>query len=87
MTDAHVGLGTAALQGSIPGTGRSSGEGNGNPLQYPCQENSMARGAWGVTVLGVPRVRHDLVTKPPPHNSYRFSAAALCWVEKVTFSS
>ena len=32
--------------GSIPGLGRSSGEGNGNPLQYPCLENPMGRGAW-----------------------------------------
>ena len=31
--------------GSIPGLGRSPGEGNGNPLQYSCLENSMARGA------------------------------------------
>ena len=40
--------------GSIPGSGRSSGEGNGNLLQYSCLENSMDRGAcWGH------RVRHD----------------------------
>ena len=32
--------------GSIPGSGRSHGEGNGNPLQYSCLENSMDRGAW-----------------------------------------
>ena len=32
--------------GSVPGLGRSSGEGNGNPLQYPCLENPMDRGAW-----------------------------------------
>ena len=32
--------------GSIPGTGRSSGEGNGNPLQYSCLENTMDGGAW-----------------------------------------
>ena len=32
--------------GSIPGTGRSPGEGNGNPLQYPCLEKSMDRGVW-----------------------------------------
>ena len=32
--------------GSIPGSGRSPGEGNGNPLQYYCLENSMDRGAW-----------------------------------------
>ena len=35
--------------GLIPGLGRSSGEGNGNPLQYYCLENSMDRGAWQVT--------------------------------------
>ena len=34
--------------GSIPGLGRSPGEGNGNPLQYSCLENSMDRGAWQV---------------------------------------
>ena len=32
--------------GSIPGLGRSSGEGNGNPLQYPCLENPMDGGEW-----------------------------------------
>ena len=32
--------------GLIPGTGRSSGEGNGNPLQYSCLENPMDRGMW-----------------------------------------
>ena len=37
----------------IPGSGRSPGEGNGNPLQYSCLENSMDRGAWQTTVLGV----------------------------------
>ena len=39
--------------GSIPGLGRSPGEGNGNPLQYSCLENPMDRGAWWATVLGV----------------------------------
>ena len=34
----------------IPGYGRSPGEGNGNPLQYSCLENSMDRGAWWATV-------------------------------------
>ena len=42
----------------------SPGEGNGNLLQYSCLENSMDRGAWWVTVHGVTRVRHDLMTKP-----------------------
>ena len=39
--------------GSIPGSGRSPGEGNGNPLQYPCLEDPMDRGAWRATVHGV----------------------------------
>ena len=40
--------------GSIPGSGRSPGEGNGNPLQYSCLQNPMDRGAWQATVHGVP---------------------------------
>ena len=39
--------------GSIPGLGRSPGEGNGNPLQYSCLENPMERGSWQATVHGV----------------------------------
>ena len=39
--------------GSIPGSGRSPGEGNGNPLQYSWLENSMDRGTWWATVHGV----------------------------------
>ena len=39
--------------GSIPGLGRSPGEGNGSPLEYSCLENSMDRGAWQDTVHGV----------------------------------
>ena len=42
-------------QGSILGSGKSHGEGNGNPLQYSCQENSMNRGAWWATVHRVAR--------------------------------
>ena len=38
---------------SIPGSGRSPGEGNGNPLQYSCLENPTDRGAWGAIVHGV----------------------------------
>ena len=37
--------------GSIPGLGRSPGEGNGNPLQYSCLENSMERGGWKATTV------------------------------------
>ena len=39
--------------GSIPGSGRSFREGNGNPLQYSCLENTMDGGAWEATVCGV----------------------------------
>ena len=38
---------------SVPGSGRSSGEGHGNPPQYSCLENPMDRGAWRATVHGV----------------------------------
>ena len=46
--------------GSIPGVGRSPGEGNGNPLQYPCLENLMDRGAWWAAVHGVAKSRARL---------------------------
>jgi len=51
--------------GLIPRSGRSPGEGDGNPLQYSCQENPMDRGAQQATVYGVARVEHNLATKPP----------------------
>ena len=57
---------SAGNLGSVPGSGGSPGEGNGNPLQYPCLENPMDRGAWQATDHGVARVRHDLVIKPAP---------------------
>ena len=46
--------------GLIPGSGRSPGEGNGNPLQYSCLENSMNRGAWWATVHRVAKSRTRL---------------------------
>ena len=42
--------GDAGDMGSIPGSGRSPGEGNDNPLQYSCLENPMDRGAWRTIV-------------------------------------
>ena len=42
--------GDAGDKGLIPGSGRSSEEGHGNPLQYSCEENPMDRGAWWATV-------------------------------------
>ena len=44
--------------GSIPGLGRSTRVGNGNPLQYSCLENPMDRGAWQATVHGVAKIEH-----------------------------
>ena len=44
---------SSASAGELPGSGRSPGEGNGNPLQYSCLENPMDRGAWRATVHGV----------------------------------
>ena len=56
----------AGVAGLIPGLGSSPGEGNGNLLHHSCLGNPVDRGAWQATVLGVTRVRYDLVTKPPP---------------------
>ena len=67
--------------GSIPGSGRSPGEGNGNSLQYFCLENPVDRGAWRATVHGVTKSRTRLsdftfflsqvllVVKNPPANA------------------
>ena len=52
--------------GSITGLGRSPEGGHGNPLQYSCLENPMDRRAWQAAVHGVSRVKHDLMTIPPP---------------------
>ena len=54
----------AGSPGSIPGSGIFARERNGNPLQYSCLENPMDRGAWQVTVHGITKVGHDLMTKP-----------------------
>ena len=45
--------------GSIPGSGRSPGEENGNPLQFSCLENPKDRGGWQVTIYGITRVGHN----------------------------
>ena len=53
--------------GSIPGLGRSPGEGNGNPLQYSCRENPMDGGAWWATVHGVAKSRTRLSEFTSPY--------------------
>ena len=52
---------SAGHPGSTPGSGRSPGEGNGNPLQYSCLENPMDRGAWWAIVHGVTKSQTQLI--------------------------
>ena len=59
-SDGKVSAYNAEDPGSIPGLGRSPGEGNGNPLQYSCLENPMGRGAWQAIVHGVAKSRTRL---------------------------
>ena len=51
--DLPVNAGDVRATGSIPGSGRSPGGGNGNPLQYSCLGNPMDRGVWQATVHGI----------------------------------
>ena len=70
-SDGKESICNARDQGSIPGSGRSpgEGEGNGNPLQYSCLEDSVDRGTWWATVHGVakswtrPRHGHSILLK------------------------
>ena len=64
---AHAG--DARDVGSIPGLGRSSGVGNGNPLQYSFLENPMDRGAWRATVHGVTKSQARLSDRAHTHTS------------------
>ena len=52
-SDSNESACNAGDPGSIPGLGRSPGEGNGYPFQYSCLENSMHRGAWWATFHGI----------------------------------
>ena len=52
--------------GSVPGSGKSPGEGNGNPLQDSCQGNPMDRRAWRATVHGVTKSWTQLSTYKHP---------------------
>ena len=59
-SDGKESAGDAGALGSIPGWGRSPGEGNGNLFQYSCLENPMDRGAWQATVHGVAMSQSDM---------------------------
>ena len=62
----------AGDQGSIPGSGRSPGEENGNPLWYSCLENPMDRGAWWASVHRVTKSRTRLSTNTSLHFMYAY---------------
>ena len=60
--------GDAGVSRSIPGSGRSCGGGNDNPLQYSCLENSTDKGAWRATVCGVTKSQTRLSTQAWTHD-------------------
>ena len=60
VTDGKESAGNVGDPGSIPRKGRSLGEGNCNPLQYSCLENSMDRGVWWAIVSGVTKSQTQL---------------------------
>ena len=62
--------GVTGDSGSIPGSGRSPGEGNGNPPQYSCVENSMDRGAWWATILWCHK-ESDMTKQLSTHTQYQ----------------
>ena len=79
VSDGNESACNAGDPGSIPGLGRSPGEGNGHPLQCSSLEKSLERGAWWDTVRRVTKSRtwlsdstiiHGSVTKPEPRNPH-----------------
>ena len=75
-SDGKASVYNAGDLGSIPGSGRSPGEGNGNPLQYYCLENPMDRGAWSATVHVVPKSWTRL-------NDFPFLYSLILWLFKM----
>ena len=67
-SEVKASAGNAGDLGLIPVSGRSLGEGNGNPLQYSCLGNPMDRRTWWLTVHRVAKERHNIVTKQQPDN-------------------
>ena len=63
--------------GLIPGSGRSLGEGNCNPLQYSCLGNPMDRGAWCATVHGVAKSQTRLSDLTPLYTYVRFFSSEI----------
>ena len=77
--DGKVSACNAGDPGSIPGSGRSPGEGNGNLLQHPFLENPMDGGAWQATVHGVAKSRTRL-------SDFTFTFTLACWISFVTLN-
>ena len=75
-SDGRVSVSNAGDPDSIPGLGRSPGEGNGSPLQYSCRENPMDRGAWWATVHGVAESLTRL-------SNFTFTFKELKWASQV----
>ena len=76
-SDGKVSAYNAGDPGSIPGSGRSPGEGNGKPLQYSCLETPMEGGAWQATVHRVAKSQTRLST----HILHR----SVYWVQSFSF--
>ena len=72
--------------GLIPRSGRSPGEGNGNPFQNSCLGNPMDRGAWWATAYGFTRVGHNLATKPP-QQSWGMTGLCVCMLSCFSHST
>ena len=73
--------------GSIPGSGRSPGEGNGNPLQCSCLENPMYRGAWRATVHGVTESQTGLSTHTSAESPLCVRIRVECFVSVSSLKS
>ena len=65
--------------GTVPGSGRSPGEGHGNPFQYSCLENLMDRGAWWATVYGVAKSQ----TQQTVHTRTRMHTHSALFAERA----
>ena len=72
--------------GSIPGSGRSPGERNGDPFQYSCLESPRDRGDWGATVYGVAK-ESDMTERLTPSISFLLLLQTSCFLKNIVLSS
>ena len=78
--DGKVSAYNAGDQGSVPGSGRSPGEGNSNPLHYSCLENPMDGGAWWAPVHGVAKSQKRLSDFTFTFNVSLITPFLACWL-------